>query len=85
MFLLYEGWPGRTGSGRSGGENECGVYVREGGQCVVCEFCVHGWVCALVGGGGSEDEKLAKVLMKESLCEALFCLESGSKLWKAIW
>ena len=36
-------------------------------------------------GGGSEDEKPAKVLMKESLCEALFCLESGSKLWKAIW
>ena len=30
-------------------------------------------------------EKPAKVLMKESLCEALFLLESGSKLWKAIW
>jgi len=30
-------------------------------------------------------EKPAKVLMKESLCEALFFLESGSKLWKAIW
>ena len=57
----------------------------EGGQCVVCEFCVHGWACALVGGGGSEDEKPAKVLMKESLGEALFCLESGSKLWKSIW
>ena len=31
------------------------------------------------------DEKPAKVLMKESLYEALFCLESGSKRWKAIW
>ena len=28
-------------------------------------------------------ENPAKVL-KESLCEALFCLESGSKLWKAM-
>ena len=30
-------------------------------------------------------EKPANVLMKEYLCEALFFLESGSKLWKAIW
>ncbi len=30
-------------------------------------------------------EKPAKVLMKEYLWEALFCLESGSKPWKAIW
>ena len=62
-FLLYEGWPGgggRTGSGRSGGENECAVYVWEGGQCVVCELCVHGWVCVR-GWVGSEDEKPAKV------------------------
>ena len=29
-------------------------------------------------------EKLAG-LMKKSLCEALFCFESGSKPWKAIW
>ena len=29
-------------------------------------------------------ENPAEVLMKESLCEALFCLESGSKLWKAM-
>ena len=30
-------------------------------------------------------EKPAKVLLQESSCEALFCLESGSKQWKAIW
>ena len=30
-------------------------------------------------------QKYAKVLMKKSLCEALFCFESGSKPWKAIW
>ena len=30
-------------------------------------------------------EKPAEVLMKESLCEALFFLESGFELWKAIW
>ena len=30
-------------------------------------------------------EKPVKVLMKESLCEALFFLESCSELWKAIW
>ena len=53
---------------------------------VLCANFVCVWVGVCVGGwGGSEDEKLAKVLMKESLCEALFCLESGSKLWKSIW
>ena len=36
---------GRTGSGGLGGENECVVYVWEGGQCVRCELCVHGCVC----------------------------------------
>ena len=54
-------------------------------MCCVRILCAWVGMCALVGGGGSEDEKPAKVLMKESLCEALFCLESGSKLWKSKW
>ena len=61
--------------------------ICEGRRSMCCVRILCAWVgmCALVGGGGSEDEKPAKVLMKESLCEALFCLESGSKLWKSIW
>ena len=46
--------------------------------------CMGGYVC-VGGSGGSEDEKPAKMLMKESLCEALLCFESGSKVWKSIW
>ena len=30
-------------------------------------------------------EKPAKGLMEKSLCEALFCLQSGCKPWKTIW
>ena len=30
-------------------------------------------------------EQSAKVLVKESVCEVLCCLESGFKLWKAIY
>ena len=54
-------------------------------MCCVRILCAWVGMCALVGGGGSEDEKPAKVLMKESLCEVLLCFESGSKLWKSIW
>ena len=58
-----------------------------GRRSMCCVRIVCAWVGVCVGGwgGGSEDEKLAKVLMKEPVCEALLCLESGSKLWKAIW
>ena len=56
-----------------------GICVGRRSMCCVRISCA--WVGVCVG----EDEKLAKVLMKESVCEALFCLESGSKLWKSIW